>query len=698
MANRLAQETSPYLLQHAENPVDWYPWGEEAFAKARAEDKPVLLSVGYSACHWCHVMAHESFENPQIASLMNQWFVNIKVDREERPDVDSVYMTAVQALTGQGGWPMTVFTTPAGEPFYAGTYFPPEDGFGRPGFPRLLQAISEKWRDDRDAILDSAASITAHLQQATRRTPQGTAADLSPALLDEAVAVFRNSFDTVWGGFGQAPKFPSPANLEFLLAYHHATGWQEVGSPGSLEMVTHTLHRMAAGGMYDQLGGGFARYSVDQMWLVPHFEKMLYDNAQLARVYLHAYQVTGEPEFERVVRETLAYLEREMLDQEGGFFAAQDADSEGIEGKYFVWTVAEIEAILGPDAQLFNAWFGVTAEGNFKDPHHPELTGRNVLSRWQEADVVAEQFGLTVEQLAAKIADLRAKVLAARDQRVPPGLDDKVLTSWNGLALAAFAEAARVLGEPAYRMIAENNANFVRARLWRDGRLLHTYKAGRATVDGLLEDYAYYGLGLVELYKLTGDMEYLGWARELCSQIAARFHDPAGGFFETPEDGEQLLLRQKPLFDAATPSGNGAAALLMLWLGRYYGRHEWEEFAFEVAGQVHDHLVQAASGFGTILQALEFAFAPPREIVVVGQVDEREPFEREIGAKYLPWVLVAPTAEGAGLPLFEGRGIERGVLAYVCENMACQLPAANPEILARQLRLSNRPGQERLPN
>ena len=683
--NRLAGETSPYLLQHASNPVDWFPWGEEAFEKARAEDKPVLLSVGYSACHWCHVMAHESFENPAIAELMNRYFVSIKVDREERPDIDSVYMTAVQALTGQGGWPMTVFMSADGRPFYAGTYFPPDDGYGRPGFPRVLEVLHDKWTNERAELMTSATAITEHLRKASQRPAPGRI-PLTHEMTTEAAAVFAGNYDETWGGFGMAPKFPGPANLEFLLAYGSSIGEAEQQATRPVAMVLHTLDAMASGGMYDQLGGGFARYSVDERWLVPHFEKMLYDNAQLARVYLHAFQITGEARFERIVRETLDYLEREMLDAEGGFYAAQDADSEGIEGKYFVWTTAEVEAATGADAELACSWFGVTAQGNFTDPHHPELTGRNVLTRAAEPRVVADKLSIAEDELAPKVAAIRAQLLAARGERVRPGLDDKQLTSWNGLALAAFAEAARVLGDQRYGRIARSNAAFVRQRLWRESRLLHTYKAGRASVDGLLEDYAYYGLGLVELFKLTGELTTLGWARELFECILARFHDAAlGGFFEAGAGGEELLVRQKPLFDAATPSGNGAAALLGQWLGRYYDRPEWGGYLDEVVGLVSYHVVQAASGFGTLLQGVEFALAPHREVAIVGDTASREPLEREVAREYRPWLLVAPSEDAVGLPMLEGRAVETGALAYVCEDMACQLPVADVSSLRGQL-------------
>jgi uncharacterized protein YyaL (SSP411 family) len=580
---------------------------------------------------------------------------------------------------------MTVFMTPDGRPFYAGTYFPPEDAFNRPGFPRVMHAIRHAWDEERESLMTSADGNTAHLRKASGVLVGGEA-QVTPELPREAVQRFLEAFDTAWGGFGGAPKFPSPGNLEFLLAYHAGTVAEGAEEPEALEMVLHTLRQMAAGGMYDHLGGGFARYSVDAQWLVPHFEKMLYDNAQIARVYLHALQVTGDPFFERIVRETLDYVAREMLDAEGGFYAAQDADSEGIEGKYFVWSLDEVERALGDDAALFCAYYGVTREGNFEDPHHPEFGRRNVLSARRSAGDVAAEFGLAVDEVEQRLANARAKMLAARDRRVRPGLDDKVLTSWNGLALAAFAEAARVLGDDRYRAIAERNAAFVREKLWPGGRLLHTYKGGRAKVGGLLEDHAYYGLGLVELFKLTGEMEHLRWSRELLESILARFRDHEhGGFFETPEDGEQLLLRQKQFFDAATPSGNGAVALLALWLGRYYGRADWEQVAAEVVGQVADHLLASVTGFGTIWQAIEFMPAPHRELVIVGEPEERLPLEREASRRYLPWLVVAPTADGEGLPLFEDRAPMGRALAYLCENMACKLPAATPRELAVQL-------------
>ena len=688
--NRLAHETSPYLRQHADNPVDWYPWGDEAFTRARAEGKPIFLSVGYSTCHWCHVMAHESFEDPAIAARMNAGFVNIKVDREERPDVDSVYMAFTQALTGHGGWPMTVFLTPDLEPFYAGTYFPPVDGRGMPGLPRVLDSVTTAWAGDRDRVLESAATITAHIREATARTMSAAgasdAATLDLDIAARAVEALTGMYDHDAGGFGGAPKFPPVSTLEFLLTYQTHAAADERSA--ILEMVTHTLRSMAAGGIYDHLGGGFARYAVDAQWLVPHFEKMLYDNALLARLYLHAFQVTRDPLFERVARETLDYLRREMRDPAGGFHAAQDADSEGIEGKFFVWTVEEIDAVLGPmDGARFRAVFDVTLEGNFADPHHPELNGRNVLSRPYPLDVAAASVGLPLEDVAVRVHEMRAQMFEAREARVHPSRDDKVLTSWNGLALAAFADGARILDDARYRETALGCAAFLRATMWDGARLLHTYGDGRAHIDGLVDDYAMLGLGLLDLYRATGDLAHLEWAGALLEVAIARFHDAAGGgFFESPHDGEALLLRQKPFFDAPTPSGNGALALLATWLGRYTGRAEWEALGLEVIALVADQLPRAPTGFATTLQALEVALAPRREVAIVGAPAARVPFEREVALHFLPTTLFAPAPTGGGLPVLVGRGTPDGATAYVCEEMVCDLPATSVEALRDQLR------------
>ncbi len=681
--NRLANETSPYLLQHAENPVDWYPWGPEAFERARAEEKPILLSVGYSACHWCHVMAHESFEDPGIAAIMNRGFVNVKVDREERPDIDSVYMTFTQAMTGQGGWPMTVFLTPDREPFYAGTYFPPTDQYGRPGFPRLLESVLNAWQDNRQGVLDSASTLTSKVREATERATQAmpSAGEAGPETADQAVAALRGVYDAEWGGFGSAPKFPSSSNLEFLLMYGARTGDER-----ATEMAVHTARRMAQGGMYDHLGGGFARYSVDQRWLVPHFEKMLYDNALLARFYLHVVQVTGDEAFATVARETLDYLAREMRDPEGGFTSAQDADSEGIEGKFFVWIPDEIDEALGEDDGLaFRTLYAVTEGGNFEDPHHPEFGRRNVLSRPRPLEAVAREIGWSADEVASALPRWRQRLLEVREQRVHPGLDDKILTSWNGLALAAFAEGARVLDEPRYREVAMANAAFLRQRVWDGQRLQHTYKAGVARVDGLLEDYAYLAVGLLEVYRTTGDLAHLEWAGELFRAALERFRDADGAFFEAPSDGEALLIRQKPFFDSPTPSGNASMALLGFWLGRAYGVPEWEQVARDVVHLVAGQLATAATGFGATLQVLELLIASPREIAIVGPAEARAPLEREVARRYLPTVLLAPAERGEGLPVLEGRDVAEGAAAYVCEDMVCDLPARTVEALREQL-------------
>ena len=682
--NRLANETSPYLLQHADNPVDWYPWGEEAFRRGREEGKPILLSVGYSSCHWCHVMAHESFEDDQIAALMNDGFISIKVDREERPDIDSVYMAATQAMSGHGGWPMTVFMTAERKPFYAGTYFPPQDTGGRPSFPRLLRSIRDAWENDREQLLESADAFTSRLQDAVNRSEASE--DVTPELAGRAVERLRGAFDPILGGFGGAPKFPSPTTLGFLLMHHARTG-DDGAEPGALEMTLHTLRGMANGGIYDQLGGGFARYSVDERWLVPHFEKMLYDNTQLVRSYLHAFQITGERLFERIARETLGYLQREMLDAEGGFYSAQDADSEGIEGKYFLWTTEQVRAVLGvDDTPLFNEYYGVTEGGNFTDPHHPQLTGRNVLSVPRDVDTIARERGVESAELRARLDGMRARMLAARTQRVPPGLDDKVLTSWNGLAIGAFAEAARVLGDAGYRVVAERNAAFIRERLWRQGRLLHSYREGSARIDGMLEDYAYYGLGLLELFRAGGDLDCLHWASELMETIIARFHDEErGGFYDTAADAEQLLLRQQSFFDSATPSGNGAAALLALWLARYFDRDDWQRLGRRAVVKAAGQLVVAPAGHGSIGQAVELLLAPRREVAIVGDAERRATLERELARHFLPATTIVPSSGGEGLPVLEGRDADDGATAYVCENMFCQLPARTTDELAARL-------------
>jgi uncharacterized protein len=674
-ANALALETSPYLLQHAHNPVDWLPWGEAAFEKARLEDKPILLSVGYSACHWCHVMERESFENRVIAQIMNEFFVPIKVDREERPDVDSVYMNAVQVMTGSGGWPMTVFLTPDGKPFYGGTYFPPEDRYGRPGFRRIMESLQDAWTNRRNDVLESAGDLTKHLGGMETLRDSSEPADV--AVLESAFAVMTRNFDATWGGFGQAPKFPNPGGLEWLLNYH-----QRTSDANALAMLEKTLTGMAVGGMYDQLGGGFARYSTDERWLAPHFEKMLYDNAQLVRVYLHAYQVTQKPFYARIVRETLEYTLREMTSPEGAFYSAQDADSEGVEGKFYVWSLEEIQKILGDNANLFSSAFGVTAGGNWE--------GHHILVLAKDANQLSMEFKLPPDEIALRLRDARAKLFAVRSERIWPGLDDKTLTSWNGLMLGAFSEAARVLNEPKYLEAARANVKLVREKLFIDGRLLHTYKAGTtAKINGLLEDYALYALGLLELYRATFDRSVLEFALELTKTALEFFHEPGKGFFDTPHDGEKLIVRPKSFFDSAMPSGNGAMALLLTHLGRLTGKPQWEQIALEAVHGMADFMRQQPTGFGSLLQALEASIAPHREIAVIGNLEAAgtQALLEQIHRRFLPFVSLAAGKPGESyLPVLEHRDLVNGSsAAYVCENLACQLPVTTTQELERLL-------------
>ncbi len=670
--NALIHETSPYLLQHAHNPVDWMPWGAEAFNKAHAEDKPILLSVGYSACHWCHVMERESFENDAIANLMNTYFISVKVDREERPDVDAIYMNAVQIMTGSGGWPMTVFMTPDGKPFYGGTYFPPDDRYGRPGFMRVLESLHEAWTKRRDEVISSANDLTNHLGM-DRLQP---ASELDANLATSALQTLQANFDQTWGGFGGAPKFPNPGTLEFLLQHH-----QRTGSAPALEMLERTLTGMGVGGMYDQLGGGFARYSTDERWLAPHFEKMLYDNAQLARVYLHAYQVTRKAFYARIARETLDYVLLEMTSPEGGFYSAQDADSEGVEGQFYVWDLEEIQVVLGEDAALFAQAFSVKAGGNWE--------GHTILTLAQDANQLAESFNLEPSEVIHKLNTARKHLYETRSKRIWPARDDKVLVSWNGLMLAAFASGARVLNEPRYLEAATANLAFVKRELYQDGRLKHTYKDGQAKIDGMLDDYALYALGALELYRTMFDQDALEFALQLTRTALDHFRDPNGGFYDTPDDGETLIVRPKSFFDSAMPSGNGAMAMLLTALGRLTGEHAWEETALEPIKAMSEVMHRQPTGFGSLLQALEAHRSPRREVAVIGDLElaETRALISTLHSRYLPHVsLTAAKSGDAYLPVLEDRVEVNGQpAAYVCENLACKLPVTTPEALETAL-------------
>lgn len=664
--NHLGKESSPYLRQHADNPVHWWPWSAEAFAEAERRGVPVLLSIGYSTCHWCHVMAHESFENEATAGLMNERFVSIKVDREERPDVDGIYMAATQAMTGQGGWPMTVFLDHERRPFHAGTYYPPHEGLGLPSFRRVMASVSDAWQNRRADLDANAQVLTEHIQAMSE--PRRSGSEAWPAdLLDRPLDILPQVFDPVHGGFGGAPKFPAPTTLDFLL---------KSGDEQGQMMALHTLRQMLRGGIYDQLGGGFHRYSVDARWLVPHFEKMLYDNAQLTRTLLAAYQVSGDPAFAAAVRETLSYLEREMRHPAGGFYSAQDADTKGVEGLTFTWTPAEFGNVVSKDAGWLADFYGVTEAGNFEDPHRRDAGRRTVLSRVGE---------LTAEQ-RSRLPELHTRLLAAREQRPQPHRDDKVLTSWNGLALAALADAARILGDPHYLNLARQNAAWVRKTMRQeDGTLWHTWLDGHApSVQGLLEDHALYGLGLVALYGASGELEYLEWARELWAIVRRDFWDDAAGLFRSSGGrAESLLTRQSSSFDSAIISDNAAAALLGLWIDRYYGDAEAQALARRTVSSHLNDLLRAPHGMGGLWQAAAMLQAPHTELAIIGTQEERAPLEAVAARFLLPYVALAPAPAPAGLPVLEHR--EGGGTAYLCVNRACQLPTRDAEALAAQL-------------
>ena len=680
-ANRLAAETSPYLLQHAHNPVDWYPWGAEAFELARRDDKPVLLSVGYSACHWCHVMERESFENDEIAALMNQLFVSIKVDREERPDVDQIYMQAVQAMTGRGGWPMTVFLTPDGVPFYGGTYFPPVDRHGMPAFPRLLRSIADAYHSRRGEVQEAGRQLVESMGQSGRLAASSTV--LGRDVLARAYMGLGNEFDERDGGLGQAPKFPQPMTWEAVLRIG-----RRLGDPRGLEMLHLTLTRMARGGIYDQLGGGFHRYSVDGQWLVPHFEKMLYDNAQLATLYLHGWLVSGEPLYRRIAEQTLDYVRREMTHPEGGFYSAQDADSEGVEGKFFVWSPDEIRRVLGDPAlaRAALAYWGV-ADG-------PNFEGHSILFVPREPAEVARTLDLTGGELAAAIERARALLGAEREKRVHPGLDDKVLASWNGLMLAAFAEAAAALGRADYLATAVRNAEFITGQMVRDGRLLRSWKDGRARITGYLEDYAMVGAGMLALYEATFDRRWLDESRRLADEALRLFWvAEREAFFDTGHDQEALVVRPRNLFDNAVPSGTSVAIDWLLRLAVVLGETRYEATALAALRPMADLMQRYPSGFGRYLSALDFHLGPVAEIALVWRAGDRSALTPLLGAvygRYQPNRVIVGAEEGAaaaaGLPLLAERPtVEGRPTAYVCEHYACQLPVTDPEALARQL-------------
>jgi uncharacterized protein len=674
-SNRLALETSPYLRQHGHNPVDWYPWGAEALERAKREDKPILLSIGYSACHWCHVMERESFENEDIARLMNASFINIKVDREERPDLDHIYMNAVQMMSGRGGWPLTMFLTPDGKPFYGGTYFPPQDRYNIPGFPRVLAAVAQAYREkhaDIDGTIDKLLTGLAQME-----AYEATPGPLDPALVARAAEALSRHYDPEHGGFGGAPKFPNESVLELFLRHGHADGDQRF-----VEMVTHTLRRMAAGGIYDHLGGGFHRYSVDAHWLVPHFEKMLYDNAQLASLYLDVYRATGERFFADVAEDILVYVLREMRHPEGGFYSTQDADSEGEEGKFFVWTPAEVRQTLGEDADLFCRFYDVTDAGNFEH--------RNILHRTLEIEPLARLFRLDAEDVRRRLGEARRKLFAVREKRVKPGLDDKALTAWNALMIGAFAQAASALGNETYLAAARQAVEFVFNRLWSGDRLLCTYKDGKAKLNAYLDDYAFLAAALLDLFEASQEEAHLARARQLADILLERFWDAeSGGFFFTSSDHEKLLVRSKPAFDGSIPSGNSVAARMLLRLHHFTGETLYLERAEQLLHLFYGRMHEQPFGLAHMIGALDFYLRKPKEVVVVGPATpERRDMVQRIARRYLPnrVLRVADPAAGALPPILQGKGQVDGKLTvYVCEGMTCSLPATTWEQLEKLL-------------
>ncbi|MBI3317784.1 MAG: thioredoxin domain-containing protein [Candidatus Omnitrophica bacterium] len=686
--NRLIHEKSPYLLQHAHNPVDWYPWGKEAFEKARKEDKPIFLSIGYSTCHWCHVMERESFSDPSVARVLNEHFVAIKVDREERPDVDQLYMQAVVALSGQGGWPANLFLTPTRKPFYAGTYFPPEDRWGRPGLKSVLLGIAQAWKSRRQELLQTADHLTRDLEAAAAAS-RGSVS-LTPQILREAASHFSSVFDERYGGFGSAPKFPMGHSLSFLLR-----AWKRFGDPSLLSMAEKTLQGMHAGGMFDHLGGGFHRYSTDPRWHIPHFEKMLYDQALLARAALEIYQATGDEGSAGTAREIFEYLLQDLQSSEGGFYSAEDADSleaasspHKKEGAFYVWTRQEIDEVLGKEAELFEFLYGVEPGGNAREDPQGEFKGKNILFQARSLEEAAKRFKLIDSEVARRVREAKGKLLEARDKRPRPHLDDKVLVDWNGLAISSLAFGSRVLEEPRYEKAARGAAEFVLQRLVRkDGRLLHLYRGGAGEVPGTLEDYAFFVQGLLDLYEAGFEARFLAQAKRLSGEMIRLFWDEKkGGFFLTGQDAEGLLVRQKELDDGAIPSGNSIAALVLLRLGRLTADSQLEKRAGLLFESFSGQVAENPSATPQFLIALDFALGPSKEIVIAGPADSPET-QAMIRAVYQPFIPNKVVAFHADVPYLQGQSPPGGrPTVYVCQNYACSLPATSIEELQAQLK------------
>ena len=683
MPNHLENSSSPYLLQHAGNPVNWFPWGEEALNKSKSENKPIFLSIGYAACHWCHVMAHESFEDSETAAFMNEHFINIKVDREERPDLDNIYMQATIAMTGSGGWPMSVFLTPDLKPFYAGTYFPPVRRYNMPSFKEVLIGLANAWQNDREEVEKTGGKVFEHLNAQVKSNDNET---LTADHLDAIARAMQGAYYWGTGGWGDAPKFPQPMALEFLLHHSVTTKQNEY-----LKLIEHCLKVMARGGMYDVVGGGFSRYSTDDHWHVPHFEKMLYDNALLARAYLHAWQVTRDPFYKRITEETLDFVAKEMTHPQGGFYSSLDADSEGEEGKFYVWTLEEIRDVLKDDSEFIEAAYGVTSNGNWE--------GRTVLQRVLDDSSLAARFkmdpstgsGQRLETVQTKLADSHARLYAARAKRIRPGTDDKVLTAWNGLMLAAFAEAARVLENDDYLNLAIRNAEFTLTHLRPDGKLRRSWRDGKTTNEVFLEDYSASILGLLELYQTDFNERWFSSAKELADEMIERFSDPDGGFFDTPHDGENLLIRPKDVQDNATPSGNALACEALIKLAAYTDEGRYRDSAEKALGLVTSFVMRYPLGFGRWLSAAELASGTLKQVAAVGEAGDPDlqRLLKAIRSDYRPGVVVAaspfPIKETAPALLKDRTMRDGKATAYVCEGFVCKLPVTEADAMLEQL-------------
>jgi len=677
MPNHLINENSPYLLQHANNPVDWHPWGAEALAKAKAENKPIFLSIGYAACHWCHVMEHESFEDPETAALMNEHFVNIKVDREERPDIDTIYMQATVAMTGSGGWPMSVFLTPDLRPFYTGTYFPPTRRYNMPSFREVLLSIAKAWSEDRQEVDRVGEQILQHIQpQLFPENKNG----ISAQALETAIKSLLDSYDWGYGGWGNAPKFPQPMTIEYLLCRALTASPQH---EQILKASIHVLDAMARGGMYDVVGGGFSRYSVDNVWRTPHFEKMLYDNAQLALVYLHAFLVTGDTKYRQVCVETLDFISREMTHPDGGFYSSLDADSEGEEGKFYVWTQDEIQNALGADFDFFKTAYGITQQGNWE--------GKTILQRALDDSSLAARFKLDLGTLQQKLTECHIKLLSARNKRIRPGTDDKVLVMWNALALKAFAEAGRYLERKEYLDIAIRNARFLLSNLYTGDRLLRSWREGQAKHNAYLEDYAGLTLALLALYQSDPNPEWYSTALKLADEMVEHFSDPAGGFFDTRDDHETLLVRPKDIQDNATPSGNALATTALLELSAYGDRTEWRNLAEDMLASISNALLRYPTVFAQWLCAADFAVGPTHEVAIIGELGNPKTQEllRTLWKDYRPRKVTAisayPPKPGSPVLLNDRPQLNDQPTAYVCQGFVCLQPVNSPIEMEDQL-------------